>query len=48
MATTDVTILGAGPYGLAAGAHLGKIKGLELRIFGEPMLGIADRAEALG
>ena len=37
MTTTDITILGAGPYGLAAGAHLGKIKGLELRIFGEPM-----------
>jgi cation diffusion facilitator CzcD-associated flavoprotein CzcO len=25
------------PYGLAAGAHLRQIKGLELRIFGEPM-----------
>jgi FAD-dependent urate hydroxylase len=37
MSTTDVTILGAGPYGLAAGAHLRQIKGLELRIFGEPM-----------
>ncbi len=37
MTTTDVTILGAGPYGLAAGAHLRQIKGLELRIFGEPM-----------
>jgi FAD-dependent urate hydroxylase len=35
--TTDITILGAGPYGLAAGAHLRQIKGLELRIFGEPM-----------
>src|ERR1700676_3632771 len=33
----DVTILGAGPYGLAAGAHLSQIKGLELRVFGEPM-----------
>jgi FAD-dependent urate hydroxylase len=37
MTTTDVTILGAGPYGLAASAHLRQIKGLELRIFGEPM-----------
>jgi cation diffusion facilitator CzcD-associated flavoprotein CzcO len=37
MMTTDVTILGAGPYGLAAGAHLGQIKGLEIRVFGEPM-----------
>ena len=37
MTTTDVTILGAGPYGLAAGAHLRQIKGLELRVFGEPM-----------
>jgi FAD-dependent urate hydroxylase len=35
--TVDVTILGAGPYGLAAGAHLRQIKGLELRVFGEPM-----------
>ncbi|MGB6546603.1 MAG: NAD(P)-binding domain-containing protein [Candidatus Acidiferrales bacterium] len=37
MITVDVTILGAGPYGLAAGAHLRQIKGLEMRIFGEPM-----------
>jgi len=37
MMTTDVTILGAGPYGLAAGAHLRQIKGLEIRVFGEPM-----------
>ena len=37
MTKVDVTILGAGPYGLAAGAHLRKIKGLETRIFGEPM-----------
>lgn len=34
---TDLTIVGAGPYGLAAGAHLRQIKGLALRIFGEPM-----------
>jgi FAD-dependent urate hydroxylase len=33
---TDVAILGAGPYGLAAAAHLRRA-GVELRIFGEPM-----------
>jgi cation diffusion facilitator CzcD-associated flavoprotein CzcO len=33
----DVTIIGTGPYGLAAGAHLNQIKGLSFRIFGEPM-----------
>jgi len=37
MIATDVTVLGAGPYGLAAGAHLSQIKGLEVRVFGEPM-----------
>jgi FAD-dependent urate hydroxylase len=37
MTTTDVTILGAGPYGLAAAAHLRRIKGLDVRVFGEPM-----------
>jgi hypothetical protein len=29
--------LGAGPYGLSAAAHLRNIKGLEVRVFGEPM-----------
>jgi cation diffusion facilitator CzcD-associated flavoprotein CzcO len=33
----DAVILGAGPYGLAAAAHLRQIEGLEVRIFGEPM-----------
>jgi lysine/ornithine N-monooxygenase len=33
----DVAIVGAGPYGLSAAAHLGQIKGLDLRLFGEPM-----------
>lgn len=33
----DVVIIGAGPYGLAAAAHLQTVKGLELRVFGEPM-----------
>lgn len=37
MTTCDVTILGAGPYGLAAANHLKQIKGLDVRIFGEPM-----------
>jgi cation diffusion facilitator CzcD-associated flavoprotein CzcO len=37
MTDTDVTIIGAGPYGLAAAAHLKSIKGLEVRVFGEPM-----------
>jgi cation diffusion facilitator CzcD-associated flavoprotein CzcO len=33
----DVTIVGAGPYGLSAAAHLGEIEGLDVRVFGEPM-----------
>jgi lysine/ornithine N-monooxygenase len=33
----DVAIIGAGPYGLSAAAHLQSIKGLDVRIFGEPM-----------
>ena len=37
MTKPDVTIVGAGPYGLAAAAHLGTIKGLDVRVFGEPM-----------
>lgn len=37
MTTCDVVILGAGPYGLAAGNHLRQIKGLDVRVFGEPM-----------
>jgi FAD-dependent urate hydroxylase len=37
MTACDVTVLGAGPYGLSAGAHLRQIKGLEVRVFGEPM-----------
>lgn len=37
MTTCDVTIIGAGPYGLSAAAHLRTIKGLEVRVFGEPM-----------
>lgn len=37
MPTCDVAILGAGPYGLAAGNHLRHIQGLDVRVFGEPM-----------
>lgn len=37
MIKSDVTILGAGPYGISAAAHLRTIPGLEVRIFGKPM-----------
>jgi len=33
----DVAIVGAGPYGLSAAAHLRQVKGLQIRLFGEPM-----------
>src|SRR5206468_7907914 len=33
----DVLIVGAGPYGLSAAAHLRSIKGLDVRVHGEPM-----------
>jgi FAD-dependent urate hydroxylase len=33
----DIAIVGAGPYGLSAAAHLKQLKGLEVRVFGEPM-----------
>lgn len=35
--TCDVAIVGAGPYGLAAAAHLRRDTNLEVRIFGDPM-----------
>ena len=35
-ATTDAVVLGAGPYGLSAAAHLNE-SGLKVRVFGEPM-----------
>src|ERR1700693_4298462 len=37
MTDCDVLILGAGPYGRAAAAHLRAIQGLDVRVFGEPM-----------
>jgi FAD-dependent urate hydroxylase len=37
MTRCDVVILGAGPYGLAAAAHLRNIPGLDVQVFGEPM-----------
>jgi len=37
MTAFDVANIGAGPYGLAAGAQLASIRGLEVRVFGEPM-----------
>jgi hypothetical protein len=33
----DIAIVGAGPYGLAAAAHLQAADGLEIRVFGEAM-----------
>jgi Pyridine nucleotide-disulphide oxidoreductase len=38
----DVTVIGAGPYGLSAGAHL-KAKGLRVAVFGQPMHFWADK-----
>ena len=35
--TCDVAVVGAGPYGLAAAAHLLAVDGLDVRVFGEPM-----------
>jgi len=33
----DVAVIGAGPYGLAAAAHLHAADGLDIGVFGEPM-----------
>src|SRR5262245_57152935 len=33
----DVAIVGAGPYGLSAAAHICHLKGLDVRVLGEPM-----------
>jgi len=37
MATSDVAIVGAGPYGLSTAAHLKAADGLDIHVFGEPM-----------
>lgn len=37
MTKCDVAVIGAGPYGLSATAHLRTIKGLDVQTFGEPM-----------
>ena len=37
MTKCDVAIIGAGPYGLSAAAHLRTLKGLDVYTFGEPM-----------
>lgn len=37
MTRCDVAVIGAGPYGLSATAHLRKVKGLDVLTFGEPM-----------
>ena len=37
MSKCDVAIIGAGPYGLSAAAHLRTVKGLDVHTFGEPM-----------
>ncbi len=37
MSICDLTIIGAGPYGLSAAAHVRTIKGMDVRVFGEPM-----------
>jgi hypothetical protein len=38
MATSDVAIVGAGPYGLSTAAHLRAADGLDIHVFGDPML----------
>jgi cation diffusion facilitator CzcD-associated flavoprotein CzcO len=37
LSSCDVAIIGAGPYGLSAAAHLRAESGHDLRVFGEPM-----------
>ena len=37
MKDCDVVIVGSGPYGLSAAAHLQAVSGLHVRVFGEPM-----------
>lgn len=42
----NVVILGAGPYGLGAGAHLRPIQGLDVKVFGQPMCFWKDQMPA--
>jgi thioredoxin reductase len=42
---TEVAVIGAGPYGLSAAAHL-KAAGVDVRIFGKPMQFWADKMPA--
>lgn len=37
MLRTNVAVVGCGPYGLSAGAHLSRIPNVHVRVFGEPM-----------
>jgi len=37
MTVCDVSVIGAGPYGMSVAAHLRTVKGLDVRVFGEPM-----------
>ncbi len=37
MTKCDVAVIGAGPYGLSATAHLRTVQGLDVHTFGEPM-----------
>ena len=37
MVKCEVAIIGAGPYGLSAAAHLAAVRGMDVRVFGEPM-----------
>jgi cation diffusion facilitator CzcD-associated flavoprotein CzcO len=37
MATSDVAVVGAGPYGLSTAAHLKAANALDIHIFGKPM-----------
>lgn len=45
MTNHDVTIIGAGPYGLSAAAHLSEA-GIDVQVFGEPMEFWANRMPA--
>jgi len=47
MSSFDVSIIGAGPYGLSAVAHLSQVRGLDVRMFGEPMA-FWDRSMPVG